>query len=146
MDLRVTMSDEGPSGDRLRDLRAWLVDEDGLRGRIALADSPPRPGTLGPTVDALSVALGSGGAVSVLIGGVVSWLRQRSRRDSSNRVRVTIRRPDGSGIEIDRDGASEWPVSDLSNQVARLVRELEGRPSTLNRPDEGNAEQDDLLI
>lgn len=48
-----------------RSLLDWLHHEDELRGRVVLERAAPRPGEMGGLVDALVVALGSGGAGAV---------------------------------------------------------------------------------
>jgi hypothetical protein len=50
MDVRLT-AEGGAGTDELRSLLSWLTDEDELRGRAALLESPPVPGTLGPVVE-----------------------------------------------------------------------------------------------
>ncbi|MEU8762657.1 hypothetical protein [Streptomyces sp. NPDC048659] len=88
MDIEVRVEGAGPGDDALRDLRSWLAGADGLRGRVEGVESPPRPGALGPTLDALAVAVGPAGAATAFATGVVAWLRTR-RGDV--RVKVTVR-------------------------------------------------------
>jgi hypothetical protein len=72
--------------DELRDLRAWLTQQDQLRGRVTLTqDGPPEPGALGIALEDLSVSIESGGAVTVLIAGIMSWIRQRYGQRRRNR-------------------------------------------------------------
>jgi membrane-associated two-gene conflict system component 1 (EACC1) len=61
----------------LRSLRDWLAAEDELRGRLTLSTANPRPGEMGTTLDLLTVAVGSGGAATVLAGAISTWLRTR---------------------------------------------------------------------
>ncbi|MBB5958381.1 hypothetical protein FHS29_004989 [Saccharothrix tamanrassetensis] len=76
MDLVLTV--EEPAGaDELRDLHRALSGEAELRGRVRLRQRPPAPGTLGPVVEAVEVALAPGGALTVLTGAVLVWLRHR---------------------------------------------------------------------
>jgi hypothetical protein len=114
-DVIVRLDDE--TTDELRSLRAWLVGEDELRGRVTMVEQPPRPGELGPVTDALLVALGQGGAATVLAAGLVSWLRSRhgdinitaERRGDQTKIQVSAKRvrgldADGLRSEIDRLG------------------------------------------
>ncbi|WP_433270562.1 effector-associated constant component EACC1 [Actinosynnema sp. CS-041913] len=76
MDLVLTV--EEPAGaDDLRGLHRALSGESELRGRVRLRQRPPAPGTLGPVVEAVEVALAPGGALTVLTGAVLVWLRHR---------------------------------------------------------------------
>jgi hypothetical protein len=55
----------------------WLRGERGLAGAIREVRTPPGPGELGGTVEALAVALGPGGAAGALAGSLFGWLRTR---------------------------------------------------------------------
>jgi membrane-associated two-gene conflict system component 1 (EACC1) len=61
----------------LRSLRDWLTAEDELRGRVTSHTATPRPGEMGTVLDLLTVAVGSGGAATVLAGAITTWLRTR---------------------------------------------------------------------
>jgi hypothetical protein len=122
-DLNITLTMTDGSLDDLRALRAWLSEEEQLRGRVALTqDGAPEPGTLGPALEALSVSIGSGGAVTVLITGIMSWIRQRSgqRRPST----------DGAMVEISAATAGTWSAAEIAAQIRQLVQDLDpGQPS-----------------
>ncbi|MET8630553.1 hypothetical protein ABZW30_43805 [Kitasatospora sp. NPDC004669] len=110
--MDVTLAAAGGQGaDELRSLRAWLTDVDELRGRVTSVESPPVPGTLGPVLDALAVALGPGGVATALATAVFSWIRQRR-----GEVTLKISRPDGASVEI-----SGKRVQGLDD---RMIREL----------------------
>lgn len=79
----------------LRSLLDWLHHEDELRGRAVLERAAPRSGEMGGLVDALVVALGSGGAGAALAQSLSTWLRQR-RSD----IKITIT-SDGRTLELD---------------------------------------------
>jgi membrane-associated two-gene conflict system component 1 (EACC1) len=72
--IRVAAAD---AETELRSLRDWLATEDELRGRVALRSTTPRPGEMGAVVDVLTVAVGAGGAATVLAGALTTWLRTR---------------------------------------------------------------------
>ncbi|GGO26729.1 effector-associated constant component EACC1 [Microbispora bryophytorum] len=74
----------------------WLGSEDELRGRVRPQRRAPEPGEMGASVELLTVAVGSGGAVAVLIQSVCTWLTSR-RTD----VKVTVTAADGRRIEVD---------------------------------------------
>lgn len=69
--LRLVTGDH----DDLLSLRAWLTDEDSLRGRVFLDLAPARPGEMGGVAEVLVVALGAGGAVTALARSLPAWLR-----------------------------------------------------------------------
>ncbi|MFB6814179.1 hypothetical protein ACFCV8_06505 [Streptomyces sp. NPDC056347] len=86
----------------LRSLRDWLTREDLFRGRLSLQGEAPRPGQMGAAVEVLMVAVGSGGAATVLARSVTTWLTQR-RAD----VKVTVQTPGGSRIVVDVKRAAD---------------------------------------
>ncbi len=104
------------SADALRSLRRWLFDVGGLSGPIDLRSAEPPPGGLGTATDALIVALGSGGAVTTLVGALVSWLRNRTTD-----VTIKLVRPDGSSVKIDARHVRSLDAGDVENMVRELV-------------------------
>ena len=134
--ITITMTDSGP--DDVRALRAWLTREEELRGRVALTQhGPPGPGTLGGALEALSVSIESGGAITVLIAGIMSWVRQRygQRRRESATV-IKLRRADGATVEISAATAGTWSAAEVAEQVRQLVRALDpGNQGAGNRKD-----------
>lgn len=124
-DIIVTVTDHGP--DELRALRAWLTQEERLRGRVRLTpDGPPEPGTLGTALEVLSVSIESGGAVTVLIAGIIAWLRQRyGQRHQVSTTVVKVRRADGATVEISAATSGTWAAAEIAAQVRRLVQDLE---------------------
>jgi hypothetical protein len=94
MEIRVSVT-EGDSTE-LDSLNEWLRNEPELAGRIKTAASPPQPGELGALAEALVVAVGSGGAISVLAGSLKAWLSLPHRSD----IRIKV---DGGGRSVDID-------------------------------------------
>lgn len=72
------------------------------------------PGEMGSPHDVLVVALGAGGAGTVLTHSLFSWL---SRRRSS--VRITLETADGLKVTVDAQQITD--VEALTRQVAALV-------------------------
>jgi hypothetical protein len=97
--VRVLLSLTGPepSGDEFEQLCDWLSRERELQGLITNRTNPPGPDKMGGLTDVLSIALASGGAISVLAASLKVWFAQPRRED----VRVTIRTADGDTVEID---------------------------------------------
>jgi hypothetical protein len=123
----VTITTTGDADD-LRSLRAWLVQENELRGRVSLPAAPPREGTLGSVVEVLLAAVGSGGAITVLIGGIVSWLRHRGQD-----VTLEITRPDGASIKLDAKRMRDVNVEELQSLAASYSGFLEGRTEPVEK-------------
>lgn len=121
MDVRLT-AEGGAGTDELRSLLSWLTDEDELRGRAALLESPPVPGTLGPVVDGLLVALGPGGAAAALSTALVSWIRHRR-----SEVVVKVTRPDGACVELSGRRVKLLGADDLSKLVGDTTAVLTER-------------------
>jgi len=94
VDLALISDD---TGDGLEELHEWLRQEPELRGRVAFAEHEPAPGQLGPFSDALSIAVGAGGALSVLAASLKAFFAQPRRSD----LRIIIRSGDGRSVEID---------------------------------------------
>ena len=115
MDAAVTVTVDGALPDDLRELRAWLVAEEGLRGRVQLVERVPEPGRLGPVLEALQVLAGPGSAV--LASVLVTWIKQR--RSS---VKVTVTRPDGQRLSIEAEHARLMGTDDLAQLTAEVAR------------------------
>ncbi|MFI9788920.1 hypothetical protein ACIHEI_36225 [Kitasatospora sp. NPDC051984] len=88
-DLRLSVAggDSIDAIDELADLADWLRHEPELRGLVAFADPEPGPGELGALADALVVAVGSGGALTVLAASLRAYLSQPRKSD----VRIVVR-------------------------------------------------------
>ncbi|MFG3405875.1 hypothetical protein [Streptomyces sp. NPDC048142] len=125
--MEVTVHAEGPDpAEELRSLHDWLRDVEELRGRVDRQESPPRPGMLGPLLDALSVALGPAGAATALATAVIAWLRTRR---SEIRIKVTL--PNRRSVELTAKGVSDLDSTALRQQVADVAELL--RPETEQR-------------
>jgi hypothetical protein len=96
VDVALSVAGEDPDGC-MADLVDWLRHEPDFRGRLTPTAGGPRPGELGVVTDLLSVAVGSGGALSVLAVSLKAFLVQPRRSD----LRITIRGADGRSVEID---------------------------------------------
>jgi hypothetical protein len=64
------MSVAGGDIAELESLGDWLRGERELTGRVRLASAAPRSGELGAVSETLLVAVGSGGAITVLISAL----------------------------------------------------------------------------
>lgn len=110
--MQVQISVDGAS-DReneteLRSLHSWLQSD---RQTRRLADprlgtvSPPVPGAQGSVIDVLSLALGSAFNAASLALSLISWRATRPRQPT-----LTVRRPDGTAVEINAVSLEEARV------------------------------------
>jgi hypothetical protein len=139
----------GSHGD-LASLYQWLLAEPELRGRVTLRAEPPKPGEMGFLHDALLVVLSSE-AISVLVGGLTSWIaRRRSERrngtqraedDDSGRpdeaapiadpappIILRVTRPDGGSIELSGVRLEGLTAEQLRAQIEQLMEVLLAKP------------------
>ena len=74
----IQISVEGDSdGEEFRSLAEWLREERELRGRVAVEPQPIGPNDMGSITDLISVALGTGGAGTMLASSLKTWLLSR---------------------------------------------------------------------
>jgi membrane-associated two-gene conflict system component 1 (EACC1) len=116
--------DAGP--DDLRTLAAFLSEERELRGRVNVVDEAPPPGKLGAVSDVLVVAVGSGGALTVLAGAVAAWVQSRG-----SKVKVLLQGPAGQKAEIAAEHVKSLDAAELRRLVADVdatLRALDESP------------------
>jgi hypothetical protein len=113
VEIRISVAD-GDLAD-LESLDDWLHGEPELAGQVRAVGSAPVRGHLGALTEALIVAVGSGGAISVLAAALKSWLSLPRRSD----VTITIDRADGSSVTIDakRVAAGQADVESIIRQA-----------------------------
>ncbi|MHA6765571.1 effector-associated constant component EACC1 [Streptacidiphilus sp. PAMC 29251] len=122
--MDIVVAAECPdAGDQLRSLYEWLAEVQQLRGRVDLSETPPEPGTLGPVLDALTVALGPGGAATAFATGLIAWLRSR-RGD----VHIKVTLPDRSSLELTAKRVSDLDTTALQQQVDHMAALLRPEP------------------
>lgn len=97
MNVPVTVTAEN-SADELRNLHSWLREEPELRGQVRVREGDPPPDALGPVVDGLQVALGTGGVGASPAGVLIAWLRTcgevslpLARGENETRVEMTAK-------------------------------------------------------
>jgi Effector Associated Constant Component 1 len=117
MPVTLTLSGEAGSADELRSLRTFLLGEPSYRGRVTAVERPAAAGTLGPVLESLQVALGSGAGVfgSVLI----AWIRSRA-----GKCTVHVKREDGREFILTHTRVrtvSAAEIAELSEQLDRFV-------------------------
>lgn len=112
MQVHVSLTGRDRAGD-LESLDDWLRGVPELAALVKVARPVPRPDQLGVAGEALVVAVGSGGALSVLATALHAWLSQPRRSD----VRIRVRAPDGRVVEIAADRVSAAQVTALVHQA-----------------------------
>jgi hypothetical protein len=118
VELLITTTDDSPTAEQLRGLWMWLAD----RHDPYLVDGvsrAPEAGKLNNVVDALSVSLASGGTTSVLVSGIVEWIRNGHQKNVP--LVITLKCADGAELIIDTQIVQAWSPAELIEQVVRLV-------------------------
>ncbi len=91
-----------------------------MRGRVTFLPAAPEPGDMGAVSEGLVVALGSGGALSVLFGSLAVWLGRVKTAtvveiiDGHGRViKVSSGDPERVGVLLDqaRDQLERFPIA-----------------------------------
>ncbi|WP_171987709.1 hypothetical protein [Streptomyces sp. MP131-18] len=119
MQFRIRIAAGQDVARELESLRRWLESETELRGMSDVERLPVGTGQMGLLSDTLTVALGTGGAVTVLAGSLSGWLRQR-RSD----VRIEIRTEDGRHVSVNAQRVRDAPA--LIETVLRSEQEDRG--------------------
>lgn len=101
-----------PSGGELESLHDWLDHESDLRGRVTAAQAEPTANQLGVGADTLSIAVGAGGAISVLASALKGFFAQPRRTD----ITITIQTRTGTRIDLDAKN-----VKDVDALLSRLT-------------------------
>ena len=104
MELQVRLPHE-LDDTALVDLRAWLLSERQLRGRVDLVAAENDGGHLGGAWDAVAISLGSGGAVAAFCQVISEWIKRRrpeTKLECTNRLGETV-----SLTNIEPEKASE---------------------------------------
>jgi hypothetical protein len=109
MDAQIRIA--GGTGEELTALGEWLAGEDELRGRVQIAGNPVGDTELGSIPDLLTVALGTGGAGTVLASSLITWLQTRRTT-----AKITV---ESAGRSITLDIQTVGEVAPLLRQVLR---------------------------
>ena len=98
--------------NQLESLFNWLAMEDELRGRVK-ADGSTDSSDLGTGIDLLAVAVGSGGAATILISAIGSWIQQPKKSD----VIMKVTTSEGKSVEIDAKRVTIEQAQELLRDV-----------------------------
>ena len=116
VDLAVASAEADGGGGGTAELAAWLDQEDELRGQVRREPGPVPEGALGAELAQLVLSLGSSGAATAMASVVIAWLRRRT-----GKVSVTLKRPDGSTVELTAERVRALDSAGLRAQVDQLV-------------------------
>jgi len=122
MDLTIRIIGQHNPADELRLLGQALRDSDVVTGKLVLTrERPIAPDRLGPWVDAISVAVGAGGAITVFVRELARYLRRRS---TDLDIEVS-RGPDGTRIKLSAKGLRAMSATELEQTVRKIGSSLE---------------------
>lgn len=107
--------------DSIRSLAGFLSEEAELRGRIDVVDAPPRVGELGSLVDLIEVAVGSGGAVTVLMTAITAWIQSRG-----SDVTIRVEASNGRKVEFDAKRIKKADAATVRQIIAEANTAIEG--------------------
>jgi hypothetical protein len=111
MDAQIQVT--GGTGEELADLGEWLGDENELRGRVRAVRGPASNTELGPATEMLTVALGAGGAGTVLVSSLKTWLMTRRTT-----AKITVKSA-GRSVTLDIQTAAD--VTPLLEQILKAA-------------------------
>lgn len=122
MQARIRIVEGRHQVEELVSLKQWLTREDELRGQVTFSRSQLVADEMGGVADAVMVALGSGGAATVLAGSLSVWLRSR-RAD----VTIEVTGPDGRSVRVVAQRVSDpnalvRDVLEVANSTSGQVR------------------------
>lgn len=109
MDAQIQIAG-GADGD-LAALSEWLQSEDELRGQVHAVHGAIGETELGPVVELLTVTLGTGGAGTILVSSLKTWLM--TRRTSA---KITVK-AGGRSVTLDIQTTDE--VAPLLEQILK---------------------------
>ncbi|MFJ3418294.1 hypothetical protein ACIPN8_18260 [Streptomyces sp. NPDC086082] len=98
--------------DLVESLLLWIALEDELRGRVK-ADGLAGGSDLGAGIDLIAVAVGGGGAATVLISSIGAWLQQPRKSD----VVMKVTTSEGKSVEIDAKRVTIEQAKELLRNV-----------------------------
>ena len=109
MDAQIRIT--GGTGEELAALGEWLGGEDELRGRVRTVHAPIGKTELGSITDLLTVALGTGGAGTVLASSLKTWLVTRRTT-----AKITV---ESAGRSVTLDIQTLDAVAPLLDQILK---------------------------
>ncbi|GAA2903030.1 hypothetical protein GCM10010472_71560 [Pseudonocardia halophobica] len=121
MNVRIELQGPAVSSDDLRSLRAWLVEEEDLRGRVREVQRAPDADSLGPTLEALQIIADP--AAGVLTAALVTWLKNRT-----GTLKLVVRSESGASVELESSHARTVRAEEVGDLAERLSAMIEEEP------------------
>jgi len=109
MDVQIRIADSDYEDSAA--LYEWLQSEPEFRGRVRAIPATIKENDLGPVIELLTVALGSGGAGTILASSLKTWLRTRQTT-----AKITV---ESAGRSITLDVQTVGEVSQLLEQILK---------------------------
>ncbi|HEY0531835.1 MAG TPA: hypothetical protein VGD29_09585 [Actinoplanes sp.] len=117
-------------GTQEKSLADFLQVQPALRGRIQLTTDRQRPGGITQSVATVLAEVGPA-AATALGTALVTWLRHRT-----SNTRITVRRPDGTRLELQAQrirGLGAQEVTQLVTQLADALTDAPAVPKKAKR-------------
>jgi hypothetical protein len=121
MEVWLSVAENGNVSD-LESLHDWLQQDSAFSGRVSFRAPQPSPTELGTLVDVLTVAVGTGGAVSILASSIKAWLTLPRRSD----IRIRIHSQDGTEVDFSADRVDGRHLESILSQALRQRPEMAG--------------------
>jgi hypothetical protein len=116
--MGILISMREGSSKELESLYDWLRADVEIAATVGQRKQPPREGEMGSMVDALIVAVGSGGAITVLASLLKAWVLQP--RHAGVRLHLE-NHPNGKRImEVDADRMRTEDINALFAELRKL--------------------------
>jgi hypothetical protein len=131
----LRLAGDEASSDELRGLRAWLVADDELRGRVRTREGPPDAGKLGPVLESLEIIAQP--AAAALAASLIAWLRSRV-----SKFRLEVRTERGAEVVLDSRQVKAMDPQQVNELIGRLSQVIEGE-NGLADSESGPEEQSD---
>jgi hypothetical protein len=112
MEMKLSVTG-GEAPDAFESLVDWLRGDVQLSGRIGLVRGATGPGEMGTVVDMLTVAVGTGGGLTLLASALQAWLSQPRH----SQIQVTVRGHGGDTVVIEADRVRPEEVETLLRQA-----------------------------
>lgn len=119
MDLDLMVAGGSGPADELRSLRAWLVEEDELRGCVQAIERPPDADSLGPVLEVLKVVADP--AAGVLAAALVAWVKSRA-----SGLKLVLRFPRGGSVELEAGKIQSLDANGVGDLIERLTGFVNG--------------------
>ena len=120
MAVTLTLAGDEASTDELRGLRAWLVEDDELRGHVRTRERSPDQGKLGPWLESLEVIAQP--VAAALAASLIAWLRSRV-----SKFRLEVRTERGAEVVLDSRQVKAMEPQQVNELIGRLSDVIDGK-------------------